>query len=85
MEEGRWSVFWDSTFLMIYSKKWSISPARGRWGKPGWPSGSRARTGSPVSYVSIAEDVQIAPNTVKKYIQIIEVWQAEAILEGMLA
>ena len=32
----------------------------------------RARTGSPVSYSSIAQDVQIAPNTVKKYIQILE-------------
>jgi len=32
----------------------------------------RARTGSPVSYTSIAEDIQIAPNTVKKYIQILE-------------
>jgi hypothetical protein len=32
----------------------------------------RSRTGSPVSYTSIAEDVQIAPNTVKKYIQILE-------------
>jgi hypothetical protein len=32
----------------------------------------RTRTGSPVSYTSIAEDVQIAPNTVKKYIQILE-------------
>jgi predicted AAA+ superfamily ATPase len=32
----------------------------------------RERVGSPVSYSSIAEDVQIAPNTVKKYIQILE-------------
>ena len=32
----------------------------------------RNRIGSPVSYVSIAEDIQIAPNTVKKYIQILE-------------
>jgi len=32
----------------------------------------RSRTGSPVSYASIAEDIQIAPNTVKKYIQILE-------------
>jgi uncharacterized protein len=28
----------------------------------------RSRVGSPVSYKSIAEDVGIAPNTVKKYI-----------------
>jgi len=32
----------------------------------------RSRTGSPVSYQSIAEDVSVAPNTVKKYIQILE-------------
>ena len=32
----------------------------------------RNRVGSPVSYNSIAEDVGIAPNTVKKYIQIFE-------------
>ncbi len=32
----------------------------------------RERVGSPVSYSSIAEDVGIAPNTVKKYIQILE-------------
>lgn len=32
----------------------------------------RQRTGSPVSYTSIAEDVQISPNTVKRYIQILE-------------
>lgn len=32
----------------------------------------RARTGSPISYTSIAEDVQIAPNTVKRYVQILE-------------
>ncbi len=32
----------------------------------------RSRVGSPVSYKSIAEDIQIAPNTVKKYIQILE-------------
>jgi uncharacterized protein len=32
----------------------------------------RTRTGSPVSYASISEDVQIAPNTVKNYIQILE-------------
>lgn len=32
----------------------------------------RTRTGSPVSYQSIAEDVGVSPNTVKKYIQILE-------------
>lgn len=32
----------------------------------------RAKVGSPLSYKSIAEDVGIAPNTVKKYIQIFE-------------
>ena len=32
----------------------------------------RSRTGSPVSYAAIAEDVQISPNTVKKYIQTLE-------------
>ena len=32
----------------------------------------RRRVGSPVSYVSIAEDVQISPNTVKKYIDVFE-------------
>lgn len=32
----------------------------------------RSRVGSPVSYTSIAEDIGIAPNTVKKYIQILE-------------
>ena len=32
----------------------------------------RSRTGSPVSYQSIAEDVGVSPNTVKKYIQILE-------------
>lgn len=32
----------------------------------------RSRIGSPVSYTSIAQDIQIAPNTVKKYIQILE-------------
>jgi predicted AAA+ superfamily ATPase len=32
----------------------------------------REKIGSPVSYTSIAEDVAIAPNTVKKYIQILE-------------
>lgn len=33
----------------------------------------RSKVGSPVSYSSIAEDVAISPNTVKKYIQILEV------------
>jgi predicted AAA+ superfamily ATPase len=32
----------------------------------------RERVGSPISYSSIAQDVAIAPNTVKKYIQILE-------------
>ncbi len=32
----------------------------------------RRRVGSPISYKSLAEDLQIAPNTVKKYIQIFE-------------
>ncbi len=32
----------------------------------------RQRVGSPISYSSIAEDVGIAPNTVKKYIEILE-------------
>ncbi|MBU0463188.1 MAG: ATP-binding protein [Proteobacteria bacterium] len=32
----------------------------------------RSRTGSPISYQSIAEDVSVSPNTVKKYIQILE-------------
>jgi uncharacterized protein len=32
----------------------------------------RERVGSPISYSSIAEDVAISPNTVKKYIQIFE-------------
>jgi len=32
----------------------------------------RYRTGSPVSYRSLAEDLHIAPNTVKKYIRILE-------------
>lgn len=32
----------------------------------------RERVGSPISYTSLAEDIQIAPNTVKKYIQILE-------------
>lgn len=32
----------------------------------------KERVGSPISYTSIAEDVAISPNTVKKYIQILE-------------
>jgi uncharacterized protein len=32
----------------------------------------RASTGSPISYTSIAQDIQIAPNTVRKYIDILE-------------
>ena len=32
----------------------------------------KKRVGSPISYTSIAEDVAISPNTVKKYIQILE-------------
>jgi len=32
----------------------------------------RSRVGSPISYTSIAGDVAISPNTVKKYIQILE-------------
>jgi len=32
----------------------------------------RSRVGSPVSYTSIAGDIGIAPNTVKKYIQVFE-------------
>lgn len=32
----------------------------------------RSRVGSPISYRSIAEDVGVSPNTVKKYIQIFE-------------
>lgn len=32
----------------------------------------RRRTGSPVSYLSIAEDAHISPNTVKKYIELFE-------------
>jgi predicted AAA+ superfamily ATPase len=32
----------------------------------------RERVGSPLSYTSIAEDLQIAPNTVKRYIAILE-------------
>jgi predicted AAA+ superfamily ATPase len=32
----------------------------------------RGRVGSPVSYASIARDIGVAPNTVKKYIQVFE-------------
>jgi predicted AAA+ superfamily ATPase len=32
----------------------------------------RSRVGSPISYQSLAEDVAISPNTVKKYIEILE-------------
>jgi predicted AAA+ superfamily ATPase len=32
----------------------------------------RSRVGSPISYTSIARDIGIAPNTVKKYIQVFE-------------
>ncbi len=32
----------------------------------------RERVGSPISYQSLAEDISISPNTVKKYIQILE-------------
>jgi uncharacterized protein len=32
----------------------------------------RERVGSPLSYTSVAEDLQIAPNTVKRYITILE-------------
>jgi predicted AAA+ superfamily ATPase len=32
----------------------------------------REKVGSPISYSSIAEDISISPNTVKKYIQILE-------------
>lgn len=32
----------------------------------------RERVGSPLSYSSLAEDLQVAPNTVKKYVQILE-------------
>jgi predicted AAA+ superfamily ATPase len=32
----------------------------------------RERIGSPLSYKSIAEDLQIAPNTVRKYVEILE-------------
>jgi hypothetical protein len=32
----------------------------------------RSRVGSPLSYSSLAEDLQVSPNTVKKYIQILE-------------
>ncbi len=32
----------------------------------------RKKVGSPISYVSLSEDLQISPNTVKKYIDILE-------------
>ena len=32
----------------------------------------RSRVGSPLSYMSLAQDLQISPNTVKKYISILE-------------
>ncbi|MEW6664078.1 MAG: ATP-binding protein [Thermodesulfobacteriota bacterium] len=32
----------------------------------------RVRVGSPLSYVSLAQDLQISPNTVKKYVSILE-------------
>ena len=32
----------------------------------------RGRVGSPISYASLAGDLQVAPNTIKKYIQILE-------------
>lgn len=32
----------------------------------------RERVGSPISYLSLSEDVSVSPNTVKKYIQILE-------------
>jgi len=32
----------------------------------------RKKVGSPISYLSLAEDIAISPNTVKKYIQILE-------------
>ena len=32
----------------------------------------RRKVGTPISYKALAEDIQIAPNTVKKYIQILE-------------
>ena len=32
----------------------------------------RSRVGSPVSYTSIAQDIQIAPNTVRRYVDILE-------------
>ncbi len=32
----------------------------------------RSRVGSPLSYKSIAQDLQVAPNTIKKYISILE-------------
>jgi len=32
----------------------------------------RSKVGSPISYRSLAEDLQVSPNTIKKYIQILE-------------
>lgn len=32
----------------------------------------RSRVGSPISYTALAEDLQIAPNTVRKYVDILE-------------
>lgn len=32
----------------------------------------RSRVGSPISYTSIAQDLQLAPNTVRKYIDVLE-------------
>ena len=32
----------------------------------------RSKVGSPISYKNIAEDLQVAPNTIKKYIRILE-------------
>jgi len=32
----------------------------------------RRKVGSPISYKALAEDIQVAPNTVRKYIQILE-------------
>jgi predicted AAA+ superfamily ATPase len=32
----------------------------------------RSRTGSPLSFSALAEDLQVAPNTVKKYVSILE-------------
>ena len=32
----------------------------------------RSRVGSPISYKALAEDLQVSPNTIKKYVQILE-------------